>query len=163
MHTFEDPQVSRRGFFAATTALLAAVPIFGGLFVAARAMLAPAFREQPQKMALCKLSDVPEKGLLRRAVSYKIRRGPAIESVTKVVFVTREEKDIIAISARCTHLGCPVTHQEDDEEVPLFCKCHDGAFDRHGKVLSGPPKDPLDRLEIEVPEAEDGTIYLLDL
>jgi Rieske Fe-S protein len=43
--------------------------------------------------------------------------------------------------ATCTHLNCTVGYQAEKNRIR--CACHDGAFDTLGRVLSGPPPDPL--------------------
>lgn len=43
--------------------------------------------------------------------------------------------------ATCTHLNCTVSYRED--RACIFCACHEGYFDLHGRVLSGPPPQPL--------------------
>ena len=43
--------------------------------------------------------------------------------------------------ATCTHLNCTVSYRED--RACIFCACHEGSFDLQGRVLSGPPPQPL--------------------
>ncbi len=162
---------TRRGFLAFLTSVLGAVPLIGGLFVAGRAALAPARSDAPGRLPLCRLDEVPEEGLISRAISYQMRRGPAVEDVARVVFVTRDPDDpasVLALAGECTHLSCPVqlrTVEADDEhpEAPLRCPCHGGVFSRTGAVVAGPPPAPLRRLAIELPEADDGMIHLLEV
>ncbi len=164
-----EQQTTRRGFFALVTAALASIPIVGGLFVALRMALAPAGSDRPERLPLCRPSEVPQDDILVRAVSFQMRRGPTVESISRVVFVTREPdapEKIFAMSGECTHLTCPVQKREvekGDDEAPLRCPCHGGVFSRTGEVLDGPPPRPLRRLAIEVPDEEDGMIFLLEL
>lgn len=151
----------RRGFLVACASALAAVPLLGGAFVAVRAMLSPAGGTEEIRQAVCKLSEVPEAGLLERTVSYRLRRGPAVETVSRTVFLTREDGKVIALSSRCTHLGCSVVLDKESQEAPLVCPCHDGRFDAKGAVIDGPATRPLERLQLEVPEEEDGNVLLL--
>jgi len=54
----------------------------------------------------------------------------------------------LALSRRCTHLGCTVPW---DEKVGRFaCPCHVSAFDRTGVVLSPPAPRPLDLYPIRI-------------
>lgn len=46
--------------------------------------------------------------------------------------------DFLALSSVCPHLGCRV-HWEGSQDR-FFCPCHNGAFDREGNPISGPPK-----------------------
>jgi Rieske Fe-S protein len=56
--------------------------------------------------------------------------------------------EIIAISSRCAHLGCPVRFVEAAGN--FICPCHGGVYDFVGKVLGGPPVRPLDRFQTRV-------------
>ena len=55
------------------------------------------------------------------------------------------EDEIIAISTRCVHLGCPVRYVEAAEN--FICPCHGGVYDFQGLVVGGPPVRPLDRFQ----------------
>jgi menaquinol-cytochrome c reductase iron-sulfur subunit len=57
----------------------------------------------------------------------------------------------VALSAYCTHTGCPIRWHEG---ANLFlCPCHGGAFHRNGDVAAGPPPRPLPRLDVRVRDA----------
>jgi len=62
-----------------------------------------------------------------------------------------------ALSLRCTHAGCNVKWNADDEQ--FHCPCHGGIFDRDGSVVAGPPRRPLERLRLEV---ESGRVVVFD-
>lgn len=62
-----------------------------------------------------------------------------------------------ALSLRCTHAGCNVRWNASDEQ--FHCPCHGGVFDRHGAVVDGPPRRPLERLRVEV---ESGRVVVFD-
>ncbi len=64
-----------------------------------------------------------------------------------VVLINHPE-GIRALSAVCTHLGCIVKWNPD--ENALVCPCHGGRFDANGRVISGPPPEPLQKIEFEV-------------
>jgi cytochrome b6-f complex iron-sulfur subunit len=57
------------------------------------------------------------------------------------VIVFQSEDQLYAFSAKCTHEGCTITYQPG--QSVLWCPCHDGRFDLTGRVLSGPPPQPL--------------------
>ena len=59
----------------------------------------------------------------------------------------------VALSARCTHLGCTV--QYEPERKRIFCACHGGTYNPEtGQNLSGPPPRPLKSFVVkEVTEA----------
>ncbi|MEZ5964760.1 MAG: ubiquinol-cytochrome c reductase iron-sulfur subunit [Planctomycetota bacterium] len=158
-----DPSSSRRGFFAAVTVALGAVPVVGGLFAALRAALAPPATEKPDRIPLCRLDQVPETGIVERAIAYQVRRGASVENVAKVVFVTRDAntQQVIAMSGECTHLACPVHLNADKDGPPLACPCHGGRFSATGEVLDGPPPRPLRRLDLELPADGKGMIHVV--
>jgi Rieske Fe-S protein len=65
---------------------------------------------------------------------------------------------VVAFSQKCTHLGCVVYYQTDEDR--WHCPCHEGNFDTiSGDVISGPPTRPLGRIEVEV--RDDGVIWAL--
>jgi cytochrome b6-f complex iron-sulfur subunit len=57
------------------------------------------------------------------------------------VIVFQSGDKLFAFSAKCTHEGCTVTFQPGQSVI--WCPCHDGRFDLTGRVLSGPPPQPL--------------------
>jgi cytochrome b6-f complex iron-sulfur subunit len=57
------------------------------------------------------------------------------------VIIFQSGDQLYAFSAKCTHEGCTVTFQPEQKVV--WCPCHDGRFDLNGRVLSGPPPQPL--------------------
>ena len=150
---------------------LGAIPVVGGLFVALRSGLASARSDKPERLPLCKLGEVPEKGILEKAINFKMRRGPAVESISRVVFVTRDPNggEILCMSGECTHLSCPVQKKEVKLEkggdAPLACPCHGGKFSTTGEPLEGPPRRPLRRLKLELPaDKKPGSmIWLLEV
>lgn len=53
-----------------------------------------------------------------------------------------EDGGFLAISRKCTHLGCTVPW--DDEKKQFICPCHASSFDITGNVISPPAPRPLD-------------------
>ena len=162
-----DTPRSRRGFLVAVTALLGAIPLLGGLFTMLRAALAPARTDRPARLPVCRREQVPDDDVLVRSLSYQMRRGPAVESVASVVFVTRDpvSREVLALSGECTHLHCPVQKnpawKRGSTLPPLACPCHGGKFARDGQVLDGPPPHPLRRLRLEVPADPKDMIHVI--
>lgn len=60
----------------------------------------------------------------------------------------RNENEVRVFSDICTHLGCRVTWQPDQEHY--ISPCHDGHFDIVGNVVNGPPPRPLDEFTTRV-------------
>jgi menaquinol-cytochrome c reductase iron-sulfur subunit len=50
--------------------------------------------------------------------------------------------EMVAISSRCMHLGCPVRWVQAASR--FICPCHGGVYDFTGKRVGGPPVRPLD-------------------
>ena len=72
----------------------------------------------------------------------------------QVVFLTLTKGDEIrALSATCTHLGCRVAWNAAGDRFE--CPCHKGAYDRDGRVISGPPPAPLPPVAARVDLAAD--------
>ncbi len=69
------------------------------------------------------------------------------------------DEQIIALSAACPHLGCPVQWQGDKQQ--FRCPCHTRIFDTTGgpvAIKNGPPHHTwLSRLETKI---ENGNIYV---
>ena len=71
------------------------------------------------------------------------------------LLIRTEEGDVRAFSAMCPHLGCTVTYEPDSKVI--WCPCHNGMFDLHGRNIAGPPPRPLDEYQVNV---RDGKIIV---
>ena len=68
------------------------------------------------------------------------------------------ERHVVAFSQKCTHLGCVVFYQPEEER--LHCPCHEGNFvPDTGAVISGPPTRALGRIDVEI--RADDSIWAL--
>ena len=78
----------------------------------------------------------------------KIPVGEAVpmDLGTHKILVLRTNEGIVAFSRRCTDLGCLVSWNKEREQ--FVCPCHQGAFDKTGLNIAGPPPRPLDRFNI---------------
>lgn len=63
-----------------------------------------------------------------------------------------EDGGLLAISIKCTHLGCMV--QGDAETNGFDCPCHASKFNKYGEVLSPPATRALDIFPIEIRNGE---------
>ena len=59
----------------------------------------------------------------------------------KPVLIIRTDKEFLALSAVCTHLGCLVEFNAAKKDI--HCPCHAATFDLTGQVTGGPPPRPL--------------------
>jgi Rieske Fe-S protein len=65
------------------------------------------------------------------------------------ILLRPNEGTVLAFGQKCTHLSCAVV--PDAKENCLICPCHEGKFDAAtGRPLSGPPRRPLQRVELLV-------------
>jgi arsenite oxidase small subunit len=67
------------------------------------------------------------------------------------------ERDVVAFSAVCTHLGCPVAARDDR----LVCPCHGSMFDPAlgGQCYQGPAPTALPQLRLDVDA--DGALWVV--
>ncbi len=65
-----------------------------------------------------------------------------------VIVVKMETGEFRAFGATCTHLGCIVQYRGDLKEI--WCACHNGLYDLHGRNISGPPPKPLEEYAVNV-------------
>ena len=124
----------------------------------ARFAVGPSLDKKRSKWIEVEPGDNPvDSGSFERVVlEYEAKEGWSTNRVRTLVYIMRSKGDeVVAISANCTHLGCIVSW---DEQQNMFkCPCHDGRFDADGSVLSGPPPAALKRHPAKV---EDGKILL---
>jgi len=125
---------SRRGLIKGIYRFLAAVGL-GSLGYGLYRFLAPGGGAAPPIEV--PLSEIPAGG----ANAFLYGNSPA-------VLIHEEEGTFRAFSLVCTHLACKVFWNPEKRE--FYCPCHDGLFDAEGRVLSGPPPSPLERLKIKV-------------
>ena len=83
-----------------------------------------------------KVGEIPEQGV--RFIN--LPEGP--------VMLERIGKEVRALSAICTHLGCTV--HWDPGVRHFVCPCHHGVYAFDGKVISGPPPRPLPELQVKL-------------
>jgi Rieske Fe-S protein len=92
------------------------------------------------------------------------QQGWVVEEQELSVFVSTEDgTDFVAMSDKCTHLGCRVRYVDEIDEAAgpgFFCPCHNGVFDAAGGIVAGPIPAPLNRLETKV---EEGQLFVREL
>jgi nucleotide-binding universal stress UspA family protein/nitrite reductase/ring-hydroxylating ferredoxin subunit len=64
----------------------------------------------------------------------------------KLAVYKAEDGNIVALSPRCTHLGCTVDWNAT--AATWDCPCHGSRYSKEGEVVQGPAKAPLDREEL---------------
>lgn len=159
-------RLTRRDFITATTGLVGG--IIGAVFgiPAIGYLIAPALREDKAgaPVTIGKLEDIPVGQF--HPFSFTITKVNGWERTANnyggyILRKSEDPKDILILSSRCTHLSCTVNWKE--EAQAFICPCHDAKFDQDGKVLDGPPPEPLGHFEYSVDEAGVITITPVEL
>jgi cytochrome b6-f complex iron-sulfur subunit len=63
----------------------------------------------------------------------------------------------IALSNICTHQGCVVSYDSQENKLP--CPCHGSVYSTTGSVLEGPAENPLRKYEL----SQEGDILTITL
>ena len=71
-------------------------------------------------------------------------------------YLARINGDIVALSEKCTHLGCRVPFCPSSGQFE--CPCHGSVFNRAGEYRAGPAPRGLDRHPVSV--GDDGLLYI---
>jgi cytochrome b6-f complex iron-sulfur subunit len=83
----------------------------------------------------------------RRQVVFKKGEGAEGIEFKDGVFLVPVDGKLLALSARCTHLGCTVNYDQVAQQ--FRCPCHGSRFDRSGRRIAGPARKPLQELPIK--------------
>jgi len=146
-------RISRRDFIKTVTGVFGGIIGAGIGIPAIGFLIAPALREDKAggPVQIGKLEDIPV-GVFH-PFSFTITKVNGWERTANnyggyILRKTESPDDILVLSSRCTHLSCTVNW---DEETQVFrCPCHDASFDAEGKVVDGPPPEPLGYFEYSV-------------
>jgi menaquinol-cytochrome c reductase iron-sulfur subunit len=60
---------------------------------------------------------------------------------------------VVAFTAECPHLGCPVSLKEDAKS--FICHCHQATFDIQGHPTNAVPPRGMDTLDVELTPGDD--------
>jgi cytochrome b6-f complex iron-sulfur subunit len=70
----------------------------------------------------------------------------------KFFLVRLSDGGFMAVSLKCTHLGCSVIW--NDEKKTFICPCHASSFDQVGQVISPPAPRALDTYPVIIREGK---------
>jgi cytochrome b6-f complex iron-sulfur subunit len=88
-------------------------------------------------------NSAPPKQLLEAGPADSFAAGTVSAFMGGRFYLARQQDGgFIALSLRCTHLGCSVSWEEDKNR--FICPCHSSAFDISGEVLNPPAARALD-------------------
>jgi menaquinol-cytochrome c reductase iron-sulfur subunit len=150
---FEGETVTRRRLMVLTTHTAGAVATAAVLLPALGFAAGSAIFERAPVIwtPVGKPDDFPNDDYLPRVVTitqgigevgkttvYVRRVNPQIDTEDRPA----TDADVIAISSRCMHLGCPVRWTSAASR--FICPCHGGVYGFKGEVSGGPPVRPLD-------------------
>jgi cytochrome b6-f complex iron-sulfur subunit len=95
-------------------------------------------------------------GLVRTLSPEAVPEAGVVEVPAARSYLTRIEGEVVALSEKCTHLGCRVPFCESSGQFE--CPCHGTVFNRAGDWITGPAPRGMDRYPTEL--GEDGLLYI---
>ncbi len=149
---FEGETVTRRRFMNLTANGAGGVAAAAFSLPALGFALAPIFKDEGWSwQAIGPPSDFTETDYVTRIINVQPGAG---ESGNTLVYVRKRNpaidkehgdqyNQILALSSRCMHVGCPVRWTPAAQR--FICPCHGGVYNIRGMVTGGPPVRPLDR------------------
>ncbi len=154
---FEGETVTRRHFMTGTANGLGIVAVMSFTLPALGFAVGPIFKSTPHRWETVGTVDqfpennyvpvvvtlTPGIGEAGKTTVYMRKRNPAIDTDP----YDRNTR-YIALTSRCSHLGCPVRWVDAAER--FICPCHGGVYDLLGVPVGGPPVRPLDRFYTRV-------------
>ena len=150
-NTGNQNQTGRRGFFVRIAMFIGLIAGYGTGAVYALQFLMPRKRKtQYRRLLVTSLKQLPKNS----SKVFKDLSG-------REIVLVNTNKGLKAISTACTHLGCKVHWESDNDR--FFCPCHNAAFDVNGDVVSGPPPRPLDDYQITVDENENVFVMVKEI
>lgn len=149
---FEGETVTRRRFMTATAHVAGAAAAAAFTLPAVGFAVGPIFDRAPASWQdIGPLSDLTDStyrpvtivisagvGDAGKSTAYVRKHNPHVDGPVKDRY-----DQVVAISTRCAHVGCPVLYVAAAER--FVCPCHGGVYDFRGIRVSGPPPRPLDR------------------
>jgi len=150
----DQDATTRRSFLGRIWLWLGGLAILEGAWITA-AILRPR-KERP---------DADREEIVVAGPVDRFEVGSVTAFPTGKFYLTRvEDGGFLALSRRCTHLGCTVPWVAG--EGRFICPCHASSFDLHGEVLSPPAPRALDlhpvRIENGVVKVDTGTTVTRD-
>lgn len=96
-------------------------------------------------------------GLVRAIRPEAVPDTGIIEVPAARSYLTKVDGETVALSEKCTHLGCRVPFCESSGQFE--CPCHGSKFSRSGQYVAGPAPRGMDRYPTSV-NADDGLLYI---
>ncbi len=96
-------------------------------------------------------------GLIRTIAPEAVPATGVVEVPAAKAYLADIKGTVVAISEKCTHLGCRVPFC--DSSGQFECPCHGSYFNRAGEYRAGPAPRGLDRYPTTIDD-ESGLIYI---
>jgi menaquinol-cytochrome c reductase iron-sulfur subunit len=149
-----ETNIDRRKFLVRLSLLAGAIPAAIVSVPIFSALLGPLLQRQKQEWRkVANLSDIAV-GETKLITYVNADPLPWAGVTAKSAAWLRRESEVrlIAFSAHCSHLGCPV--RWEDKAQLFMCPCHGGAYYKDGTVAAGPPPKPLTKIEVRINKAD---------
>jgi cytochrome b6-f complex iron-sulfur subunit len=140
MSELPEKLIRRRDFLGLAAISTFAIATAAACFGALRLVVPKVFSEPPNNYKIGEPEGLP-------LGEVKVPTG-------KNVYVFHDEHGYYAISAKCTHLGCIITHTPEG----FVCPCHGSRFTLDGHVISGSASKTLDWFAMSL--APDGQLVV---
>jgi cytochrome b6-f complex iron-sulfur subunit len=116
----------------------------GGVLASMASFLYPVIRFlNPPLITEAAVNEV----LAGKVQDLKPNSGKIVRFGNKPALLVRvNENEWKAFSAVCTHLNCTVQFRDSSSQI--WCACHNGTYDLSGRVVSGPPPNPLEEYSV---------------
>jgi menaquinol-cytochrome c reductase iron-sulfur subunit len=157
---FEGETMTRRMLFTGGTLAAGGIATAAILLPAIGFAIGPVFKEQKTPFQNVGPPSDFNENYVPRTITIQSGVGEAGKTtiyVRKAVpsLKGEAESQFVAVSTRCTHLGCPVRWVSP--ATRFVCPCHGGVYDYQGVPTGGPPVRPLDRF---VTRVKDGQVQV---
>ena len=149
-----EQKIDRRKFLVRLSLLAGAIPAAVISVPLFSALLGPLLQRQKQEWR--KVADLSDLAVGETKLITYVNADPlpwAGVTAKSAAWLRREsESKLVAFSAHCSHLGCPVRWEQNAQ---LFmCPCHGGVYYRDGSVAAGPPPKGLTQIEVRINKAD---------
>ncbi|MEO8902804.1 MAG: Rieske (2Fe-2S) protein [Polyangiaceae bacterium] len=146
----DAPRIARRDLLGRVSLAVIAVPALALAVPVAGFVVAPLFRPVPRLWrTVGKLKDFQVGDTV--AVKFTDASPLPWSGVTAdtAAWLRRSaDREFLAFSVNCAHLGCPVRWLK---EAKLFmCPCHGGVYYENGEVAAGPPPHGLAKYPVRI-------------
>lgn len=95
-------------------------------------------------------------GKIKGAAADAVPETEVVEVPAARAYLVRVQGEVVALSWKCTHLGCRVPFCASSGRFE--CPCHGSVFNRAGEYLAGPAPRGLDRYPVEI--GADGIVTI---